>query len=246
MVSMFSQILAVAVRVLRQLQHDRRFLALSIIAPLAVVYMLYLFFDAVDRPFFNPNDFVPPVAAFLVHFLTYMLCAVGLVRERTQHTLIRMFVSGYQRGSIIGGYMLAFSVLATVQSLLVIIELQLLFHLDYEWQRFLALWLVIWMLALVSIALGIFVSNFARNEGQVLPMIPLVLVPSVFLSGLIVPAKDLPNWINWVSYITPTYYANNAIQALKESTADYSLLLYLFIYGAVLLALSVFTLREEN
>jgi ABC-2 type transport system permease protein len=243
---MFSQILSVASRVLRQLQHDKRFLALSIIAPLLVVYMLSLFFDAVEVPiFFNKNDFVPPVAAFLVHFLTYMLCAVALVRERTQHTLTRMFVSGYQRGSIIGGYMLAFSVLATVQSLLVIIELNVLFQLNYEWQRFLALYLVIWMLALMSIALGIFVSNFARNEGQVLPMIPLVLVPSIFFSGLIVPVEDMPIWINWLSYLIPTYYANNAIQALKEGV-DYSLMLYLLIYGAVILLLSVFTLREEN
>jgi ABC-2 type transport system permease protein len=243
---MISQIFSVASRVLRQLQHDRRFLVLSIVAPLAVVYMLSLFFDAVEvPPFFNKNEFVPPVAAFLVHFLTYMLCAVALVRERTQHTLTRMFVSGYQRGSIIGGYMLAFSVLATFQSLLVIIELNLLFNLNYPFERFVALYLIIWMLALMSIALGIFVSNFARNEGQVLPMIPLVLVPSIFFSGLIVPVEDMPKWINWLSYLIPTYYANNAIQALKEGI-DYSLMLYLLLYGAVILLLSVFTLREEN
>lgn len=243
---MFSQILSVASRVLRQLQHDRRFLVLSIAVPLAVVYMLSLFFDAVEVPvFFHKEDFVPPVAAFLVHFLTYMLCAIGLVRERTQHTLTRMFVSGYKRGSIIGGYMLAFSLLATLQSLLVIIELNLLFDFNYPLERFVALYFVIWMLALMSIALGIFVSNFARNEGQVLPMIPLVLVPSIFFSGLIVPVEDMPSWINWLSYLIPTYYANNAIQALKENI-DYSLMLYLFIYGAVILLLSVFTLREEN
>jgi ABC-2 type transport system permease protein len=243
---MFSQILSVARRVLSQLQHDRRFLALSIIAPLLVVYMLALFFDAVETPpFFNKNEFVPPVAAFLVHFLTYMLCAVALVRERTQHTLTRMFVSGYQRGSIIGGYMLAFSVLATFQSLLVILELNFLFELNYPLERFVALYLVIWMLALMSIALGIFVSNFARNEGQVLPMIPLVLVPSIFFSGLIVPVEDMPQWINWLSYLIPTYYANNAIQALKEAV-DYNLMLALLVYGVVILALSVLTLREEN
>jgi len=242
---MFSQILAVASRVLHQVRRDRRFLTLSLVAPLLVIFMLDLFFDAVNRPFFDKQSFVPPIAAFLVHFLTYMLCAIGLVRERTQQTLTRMFVSGYQRMSIIGGYMLAYSVLATLQSILVIVELQALFQLNYEWERFLWLYLVIWMLALISIALGIFVSNFARNEGQVLPMIPLVLVPSVFLSGLIVPAADLPAWINWISYLTPTYYANNAIQSLKNGV-DYGLMLQLLIYGVIILSLSVLTLREEN
>ena len=242
---MFSQSFAVASRVLRQVQRDRRFLALSLVAPLLVIFMLSLFFDAVERPFFDKKSFVPPIAAFLVHFLTYMLCAIGLVRERTQHTLTRMFVSGYQRLSIIGGYMMAYSVLATLQSLLVIIELEFLFQLNYEWERFFWLYLVIWMLALISIALGILVSNFARNEGQVLPMIPLVLVPSVFLSGLIVPAQALPAWINWISYLTPTYYANNAIQSLKNGV-DYGLMLQLLTYGVIILSLSVLTLREEN
>ena len=37
---MLNQVLAVASRVLRQLVHDKRFLALSLIVPLALIYVL--------------------------------------------------------------------------------------------------------------------------------------------------------------------------------------------------------------
>ncbi len=241
---MLNQLFAVGIRVLRQLIRDRRFLGLSMIAPVVIIYMLFLFFDAVSNPFFNESEFVPPVGAFIIHFLTYVLSAIVLVRERTQHTMTRMFVSGYRRGSIIGGYVLAYSLIATVQSLIVLVMLTRLFEIDYATGDLLRMYLVMWMLAVISIALGILVSNFARNEGQVLPMIPLVLMPSIFFSGMIVGTSRMPDWTQIFSYTTPMYYANEAIQALGDSF-DAGLFLALFAYGIIVMVLAVFTLREQ-
>jgi len=120
---MMSQTLAVSSRVLNQLRHDRRFVVITLIVPIVIIYLLWIFFDAVERPFFAVETFIPPVSAFIFHFLTYVLCAIVLVRERTAETLSRMFVSGYRRISIIGGYLLAYSLLATLQSLIVLVEL---------------------------------------------------------------------------------------------------------------------------
>ncbi|MDQ7025597.1 MAG: ABC transporter permease [Anaerolineae bacterium] len=243
---MLNQVFAVAGRVLRQLVHDRRFLALSLIVPVLLIYIMAVFFEAVDNPIFSADDFIPPVGAFLVHFLTYVLSAIVLVRERTQQTMTRMFVSGYRRGSIIMGYVLAYTVLATLQSLIVIIELQVLFDLGFTTLRFFQMYLVIWMLAIISIALGIFVSNFARNEGQVLPMMPLILVPSIFFSGMIVAVDKMPAWVGWFSFLTPMYYANNVIGAIIADDTVTMLLVWLLVYGAVVMSLAVLTLREQN
>src|SRR5678815_1279364 len=103
---------AVARRVLRQLARDRRFLAFSLVVPLVVIYLTRVFFDAFSIPLFQPGPLVVPVCAFIVHFLTYILCALVLVRERAAQTLQRMFVSGYRQAEIIGGYVLAYTVLA--------------------------------------------------------------------------------------------------------------------------------------
>src|SRR5215469_5300798 len=118
---------AIARRVLRQLSRDRRFLSLSVGAPLLVIYISKAALDSFRVPFVNLSQFVVPIGAFIVHFATYILCAIVLVRERAAETLSRMFVNGYRQSEIIGGYVLAYTCLATTQSILVLIELSLLF-----------------------------------------------------------------------------------------------------------------------
>lgn len=241
---------AVARRVLRQLSRDRRFLALSIVAPLAVIYLLRVFLDSITVPLLDTTALAVPLGAFIVHFITYVLCAIVLVRERAAQTLQRMFVNGYRRPEIIGGYVLAYSVIATVQCSLVLIELRVLFGLAYPHETLLSIYLVIWLLAVISIAFGIFVSNFARSEGQVFPLIPLVIVPSVFLSGIVIDVARLPVWAQWLSRAIPLYYANELLQRLTASgtglAADWRGVIALVGYGAAVLALATLTLREPD
>ena len=241
---------AVAARVFRQLARDCRFLGLSIAAPLLVIYITKAALDSFNVPFVNVSQFVVPIGAFVVHFVTYVLCAIVLVRERTAQTLARMFVSGYRRAEIIGGYVLAYTCLATLQSFLVLAELSLLFHLSYGAATLLSIYLVIWLLAIISICLGIFVSNFARNEGQVLPFIPLVTVPGIFLSDVIFSVDRFPRWMQWLSHATPLYYANKVIQGLIKpggTLADnWTRVALLLVYGAVVLVLATETLREMD
>lgn len=244
-----NQTTAVAGRVLRQLAHDRRFLALSLVVPIIVIGMLWVFFDAVDNPFFDVTAFIPPVSGYIVHFLAYVLSAIVLVRDRTGGTLPRMFVGGFRRGSIIAGYVLAYTGLAGVQTFIVLAMTNLLFDLGYEAATWLLLYLVFWLLAVTSISLGILVSNFARNEGQVLPFIPLVLIWSIFLSGMIVSVDSLPGWIAWLHVVTPMYYATEAINAIVAGDAAATAtanILWLVVYGAAVLLLAIFTLRPGD
>ena len=240
-----AQVVAVTDRVLRQVAHDRRYLALLFVVPVLEIAMVWIFFEAVDNPFFDTSQFIPPTSAFIVHFLTYVLSAIVLVRERTAGTLSRMFVSGYRRGSIIAGYVLAYSILATVQALIVIFETNLLFELGYDVETWALLFLTVWLLAISSVALGILVSNFARNEGQVIPFIPLVLLVSVFFSGMIVAVEDLPEWVAWLHVITPMYYATEAIEAAVsgEMTWDW---LSLVLFGVLVVTLATFSLRAHE
>ena len=239
------QSLAVAERVVRQLIHDRRFLGLSLFVPVAIIYMLWVFFDAVEHPYFDVNTFVVPVGAFLVHFITYVLCMIVLVRERTLQTLERMFVNGYTRSSVISGYLIAYSVIATVQSLIVIVLLMTLFDLGYSLQTMLEIYAVIWLLAVISISLGICVSNFAHNEGQVIPFIPLIITPSAFFSGMLVDMTLMPDWAQVFSYTTPMYYANETIQSIISGGSINSIVA-LIVYGGAVMLLATLTLRDQE
>ncbi len=238
----------IAGRVLRQLGRDRRFLGLSLVAPLVLMYLLKIFFDSLGVP--KPGRYIVPVGALIVHFLTYILCSIVLVRERKAQTLARMFINGFRRGEIILGYLAAYTILATVQTLIVLCELAWVYNLDYDLGKLLAVYLIIWLLAVISIALGIFLSNFSENEGQMLPTIPMVILPSVFLSGLLIDIDKLPGWLQPFSYLTPLYYANRVLQTLIKPGGglgdEWPALLGLLGYGAIVLTLATFTLREQE
>lgn len=239
----------IAKRVIRQLQGDKRFLALSIIAPLVIIYFLKLLFDA-----FPPNSsvtyFTIPIGAFIVHFLSFILCAILLVQERTRGTLERMLISGFKRTSIIGGYTLGYFGLATIQAAAVLFESLWLFKLDYSAETVALLFLVIWLLAIVSVMLGIFVSTFARHEGHVIPFIPLIILPSVFLTGLIIGTEFLPGWAAFIGKCLPLHYAVNIIRVIikpeysvSNTYLDFAILTgYIFI----LLFLASITLKETE
>ncbi|MCK5054315.1 MAG: ABC transporter permease [Anaerolineales bacterium] len=239
---------AITGRVLKQLRHDHRFVAISLVFPLAIIYFIKVVFDALASPFFDISVYVIPYAAFIVHFITFILTAIVLVRERTAGTLARMFVSGYNQIEIIGGYLIAYSVLATAQSLMVLLELNLLFELGYEFKIMAEMYLVMWLLSILSMAIGMLVSNFARNEGQVFPFIPLIVL-SVILSGIILPVEQLPEWSRILSYLTPLYYTNEVLQELIKGKAlvdDIAMLLRLPAYGLILLIMVTVTLREKD
>lgn len=248
MAATVNHISAIARRVLQQLKRDRRFLGFSLMFPLVIIYFIKVIFDALASPFFDISKFVVPYGAFIIHFITFILTAIVLVRERTAGTLARMFISGYSQIEIIGGYIVAYSVLATLQSLLVLTELNILFELGYDLGQLASVYVVIWMLAVISMALGILVSNFARNEGQVFPFIPLVLL-SIILSGIILPVEKLPDWTRALSYSTPLFYANEVLQNLIAGgvlSDDLGRLASLPVYGLVIMFIAMLSLRETD
>ncbi len=241
--------LIIAKRILKQLQGDKRFLALSIIAPLIIIYFLKLLFDAFP-PAVPIINFTIPLSAFIVHFLSFILCAILLVQERTRGTLERMLISGFRRTSIIGGYTIGYFGLATIQAAAVLFESLWLFDLNFRKETILILFIVIWLLAVVSVMLGIFVSTFARHEGHVFPFIPLIILPSVFLTGLIINTDALPGWAAFIGKCLPLHYAVNIIHeiikpeySLNNTYMDFTVLTgYIFL----LWILASFTLRETE
>ena len=214
------QTIIIARRILLQLKGDVRFLMLSIVAPLIIIYFLKLLFDTFP-PFVDVKGYAIPLGAFIVHFLSFILCAILLVQERTRGTLERMMIGGFSKLSIIGGYTLGYFGLATLQAIAVLFESIWLFDLHYATSVIILLFIVIWLLAIVSVMLGIFVSTFAKHEGHVVPFIPLIILPSVFLTGLIISPDALPLWAEIIGKCLPLHYAVNIIHVIIKP--DYQL-----------------------
>ncbi len=244
-----SRSLSVARRVFAQLRGDRRFVVVSTVVPVVVIFLLKTFWDAINTAMLDQAKFAVPAGVFIVHFVTYVLTAIVLVRERVAGTMERMFVDGFRPGSIVAGYLGGYTALATIQSIAILVELNLLFDIGFGLAANLEVFLVMWLMAVLSLSLGVLVSNAARNEGQVFPFIPLVMVPPVFLSGLIVSVDSLPTWAQMLSKVVPLTYA---IDVVKEVLAGGNMfdalgpLVMLPVLIAVVLFLAATTLRESG
>ena len=175
----------IAIRINRQFLRDRRFLALSLIVPFLLMLLMKYIFDSLPglvRLGVHISDYAIMVAAYLVFFIAYVLSAIVLVRDRAIGTLSRMFVCGYRRREIVIGYIAGYSTIASIQTAEVLLLTRYLFDVHLL-SAIVPVLLTMLSLAVVSVGLGLFISNFARNEGQVFPFIPLVAVPAALLSG---------------------------------------------------------------
>lgn len=191
-----------------------------------------------------------PFIGLVVFFLVYVVTSVSFLRERALGTLERLMASPLRRTEIVVGYMLGFTLVALVQAAevlgfgLLVLDLYnagsvpLIFGIEV-------------LLALGAVNLGIFLSTFARNEFQAVQFIPLVVVPQVLLSGLLVPVEQEPEWLQWVSNALPLTYAVDALREVMLRGADLaspSIQLDLAVLGGfcvVVVIAAAATLRRE-
>ncbi len=250
MPSLHGDIGRVARRILAQLGKDPRFLLFSGVMPVLLVVLLKYVFEAIPimrQMGLQLDAYAVPAAGFFIFFITYLLCTVVLVRERRDGTLGRMFAAGYRREAIVLGYVAGYSTIALVQTTLVIGATLLVFDVSLGGNA-VPVAATTMALSVVSLSLGLLVSTLARTEGQIFPTIPLIAVPSLLLSGLVIPHGNLPGWLRGVSWAIPLTYAERVLLGLLrdgKSFADLAGSLALLVaYGAGALAIASLTLRE--
>lgn len=188
----------VARRLLLGLRGDRRTLALVVVVP---VFIIWLFSEIFEDPAFA----APAMLGVFVFFLTYMLTAIGFLRERTAGTLERLLVSPISRNGLVMGYVIGFGYLAIVQSL--VLAGSGVVFLDVEFEHGVFLFLLIELLgAFTALGIGIVLSLFAQNEFQVMQFIPAIISPQVILGGAFVPVEDMPEYLEFVARLMPVTY----------------------------------------
>ena len=156
---------------------------------------------------------IPGVIALILNFLVLLFSTLLLVRENTYRTKGRLLASPIKPREIIMGYSLALGLLALVMSFSVMIISVYLFNVTVQGNIF-ELFLCILVFGLSFVFLGVFLSNFARNELQAVQMGPLIAFPSMALSGFLVPVKILPAFLQPFVNVVPMYYGINLFRGI--------------------------------
>ncbi|MGA5300649.1 ABC transporter permease [Nucisporomicrobium flavum] len=232
-------------RVLRQLRHDRRTVALLLVVPVALLTLIYFMYDTArtfDRIALTMLGIFPFVIMFLV-------TSIAMLRERTSGTLERLLTTPLGKLDLLFGYGIAFGLAAAVQASVAVAAAFWLLGLDTLGNPGLVVLIAV-VDAVLGVALGLFCSAFARTEFQAVQFLPVVVIPQLLLCGLFVPRERMAGWLQAASDVFPLSYAVDALTQVGRSTEPTGTMWWdlTVVAGAAVLALTLAaaTLRRRT
>lgn len=197
-------------RVLGQLRHDKRTIALIIVVPAVLLTLIYYVFENKPHAFFDQVGLT--MLGIFPFTLMFVITSIAMLRERTTGTLERLLTTPISKIDLLFGYALAFGLVAAVQGIVLVA----LGHWAFDLKTSGSLWLVIVIAvadAILGMALGLLCSAFARTEFQAVQFMPAVVFPQLFLCGLFAARDQMNEVLHAISNVLPMTYA---VQGLQE------------------------------
>jgi ABC-2 type transport system permease protein len=212
--------LATAGRVLRQIRHDRRTVALLLVVPNVLMGLgAWIFQDSTLPDGTSMFDHIgAPLLGIFPFVIMFLLTSITTLRERQTGTLERLLTMPLAKADFVAGYALAFGFMAAVQASITMAISVWVYGLDVAG----SLWLLLAMAvldALLGSTLGLFVSAFASTEFQAVQFMPAFVLPQFFLCGLLVARDNLPDVLHWISDVLPLSYAVDAMNTITTSSS---------------------------
>jgi ABC-2 type transport system permease protein len=208
--------LATIGRVLAQIRHDRRTVALLLVVPSALLWLLHELLG--DAQF---NQLGAPMLGMFPFITIFLVTSIAMLRERTTGTLERLMTMPLAKLDLLGGYGVAFALVATVQALVTSAVAFLALGLDTAGAPTLIIGLAV-LNAVLGSSLGLLASAFASSEFQAVQFMPAIVLPQILLCGLLVPRDQMANWLDAVASVLPLTFAFEALDAVAVDGADLS------------------------
>jgi ABC-2 type transport system permease protein len=153
----------------------------------------------------SPNFFLPGLMAVLTLFVTTMLTAFSIVREKERGTLEQLLVTPIRPMGLLLGKILPYFAFAFLELCVILAFMRFVFQVPIHGN-----WLLFLLLAMsylfVNLALGVLISTKANSQAEAMQMAMLTMLPSIFLSGYIFPRDTMPLVFYLLSYCLPATY----------------------------------------
>lgn len=228
--------LATAARVLRQLRRDHRTLALVLLVPALLLTLFRYVFDGQPAAFDRVGG---PMVGIFPLVSMFLVTSIAMLRERTSGTLERLMSLPVGKLDLLLGYALAFAVVAVLQGTITALVAFGPLGLETEGAAILLVLLAV-ANALLGMALGLFLSAFARTEFQAVQFMPAVILPQLLLCGLLVPRERMATLLEWIAAALPLTYAYDGLARAVAGDVGRALAADVaVVVGAIVLALSL-------
>jgi ABC-2 type transport system permease protein len=176
--------------------------------------------------------------------VTGTLAGLGaaIAREKEQGTMDGMIVAPIPRYAIVIGKTLAQTVRGMIQASVILCISILFFGVKIYGSPFLMV--LVMVLGVASFAgIGIIATSIAPEQETAMSMMMLLQFPMMFLSGVVLPMEQLPDWLQSVGRMLPLYYAADALRKVIVLSASLTQILpdviVLVVYATVTLGVAI-------
>lgn len=199
------------------------------------------------RVWYNPdlrsrNYFIPGVVVNIITLVTLSLTAMAIVREKEIGTMEQLMVTPIRPLELILGKTLPFLVVGYWDLVLVVVVALVLFRVPFN-GSFLLLLFAAFVFLLTTLGAGLFLSTISRTQQQAMMGTSLFFQPFFLLSGFSFPIRNMPQVVQWLTYLNPVRYFMEIVRGVFLQGAGLNTLwpqvTALAVFGVVILSLSV-------
>jgi len=205
------------------------------------------------RVWYNPDlvsayFMIPGMIGMILYFITALLTASAIVRERERGTIEQLIVTPIRSWELIVGKVVPYVLLGFFDTM----EVLLIGHYWFKVPIRGDLGLIIatsGLLLLSSLGIGLFASTIANTQQEAFLTVMFTMLPSIFLSGFFFPLDAMPQFLQIVSSIIPLRYFLVIIRTLLlkgvGAVAIQNEIIALAIFGVVIMGAAAARFRKR-
>lgn len=156
---------------------------------------------------------IPGVIGMILFAITAILTATSVVRERERGTIEQLIVTPIRPWELMVGKILPYVILSLFDTFTVIAVGHFWFGVPVRGSLVL-IGLLSALFLLSGLGIGLFASTIANTQQEAMLTVFMTLLPAIFLSGFFFPLQNMPQFLQWISYIIPLRYFLKIIRVL--------------------------------
>ncbi len=206
------------------------------------------------RVWFNPDlksqyFMVPGVVALVLMIITMTLTSLAIVKEKEMGTLEQLMVAPIRPYQLILGKLIPFVIMGFGSVTIILTVANLWFGIPMRGDM-VTLYALSGLFILTTLGLGLFISTIAKSQQQAMLIAQFFFfMPFTFLGGFAFPISNMPEPIQWLTYLIPLRYFLEILRGVFLKGAGFAELwfqaLMLIILGGTIFTLSVVRFRRR-
>jgi ABC-2 type transport system permease protein len=148
---------------------------------------------------------IPAMIGLILQFLTTLLTATAIVRERERGTIEQLIVTPIRSWELIIAKIIPYILVSFANTILIMAVGTFLFGVPMRGSLVL-LFSLVGLYLLPTLGLGLLISTAAKTQQQAQLMTMPIMLPSMLLSGVFFPTSSLPVFLQMVGNLLPLTY----------------------------------------